>query len=1030
MVYAIKMNKIFVSVIICLVFLYSPLDAQNVADDGRFDGLSLTKKEKQFIEANPVIHVGHESDYAPFSFAVGNQAMGYSVDLLNLLAARVGLKPVYVIKDSLNQLMTLFEKGRISLIHSISRTPSRSDIGLFSKSYRSYQNRFVTLKSEPGIHEFSQLNGKIVAVQKSWRAEDFLKKKYPDIQLLVVKNKEDIVSAVLEKRADAIFGAEPVLFYLLKEKEGSGLKISGEIDEFNGDEGQNYHFFSSKARSELISILNKAMNSLPSVELENLEYKWFGTSFPTPQKILLTTEERQFIRKNPSIVLGGGVSFEPFIMADTDGSIIGHDVEIARLIGKMAGLDIRFKLGEWFDIQKQAEKRDIDGLTSTGHYPERETFCSYTLPYVKLTSFVFVRKGNPNGIHRPEDLFKKRGAFQKGNLAFSKVVSSYVDDKKSRYYNTIHDVIRAVVSGDADFFALDEAAFYVAAGLGLGSFIEPAFPLGEPFELSFCLRNDRPELVSIFNKGLKRIPQAEKIKIRDKWLGYQRRSSHPGETTGIRLAPYERAYLIEKKIIRGCPGGNRMQPQQGIARDLFPLLNGRLGMDSLFLYEMTSGNIDALVKGACDFIVFLDSNYNRRDDLILTQPIMSFPYVLATTMDKIYIEDPGNETDKIFAVLNVPAFMDRLERAYPAMKLLIVPEIRDGLEAVRSGRAFGYIDSYVAMAYAIQNQFMPGVKIAGQLKFNEDFCMATRSENKVLAQILQKVVGSIGEAEKKKILDKWISVKYEKGINYTLVWVVAASSLFVLTGIAYWNRSLNKEKQRAQKALAAQKEAVKQNVNFIDMISHEYRTPMSVIVSSLELIDMKLPASVSPSIKPQLDDLKKSSKKLVDIFNTALHEKRISEKGISSHLEAVDLNNIILTAIEYAQDSVSENEIIFHSDSTQIFIKADPDMMGIAIGNILGNACKYSKHHAPVNVFLDKTQENAVIRIKDNGLGIHKDQLHRIFEKYYRADSVREIPGAGVGLYLVKKVVEQHGGNISISSNLGKGTTVVVRLPL
>nr|WP_319396559.1 ATP-binding protein [uncultured Desulfobacter sp.] len=308
--------------------------------------------------------------------------------------------------------------------------------------------------------------------------------------------------------------------------------------------------------------------------------------------------------------------------------------------------------------------------------------------------------------------------------------------------------------------------------------------------------------------------------------------------------------------------------------------------------------------------------------------------------------------------------------------------------------------------------------------------MATRRENKLLARILQKVVGSIGDAEKKKILDKWISVKYEKGINYTLVWGGAAASLFVLTGIAFWNRSLNIEKKRAQKALAAQREAVKQNVNFIDMISHEYRTPMSVIISSIELMEMKLPGAVYPSVKPQLDDLKKSSERLVDIFNTALHEKRISEKGISSHLEAVDLNNIILTAIEYAQDRAPENEIVFHSDSTRIFMKADPDMMGIAIGNILSNACKYSKHKAAVEIFLDKTQDNAVIRIKDNGIGIHKDELHRIFEKYYRAGSVREIPGAGVGLYLVKKVVEQHGGNVSISSKLGKGTKVVVRLPL
>ena len=1023
------MIRILLSAILCIAFCCSQLNAQDAGD--KSSGLPLTQKEKQFISANPVIHVGQETDYVPFSFAAGNQAMGYSVDLLNLLATRAGLKPVYVVKDSMNQLLALFEKGQITLIHSINRTPSREEIGLFSSPYRSYQNRFVTLKEAPDIQDISQLYRRVVAVKNSWHSEEFLKKNHPEIQLLVVKKMEDIISAVLEKRADAMFGEAPVLSYLLKESRGSKLKMSGLTEVFNGSGGGKYHFFVPRGKPELISILNKSMAALSSVELDNLEYKWFGMSSPSQKKITLSAEEQQFIRDTPSIVLGGGVSFEPFIMADSDGSITGHDVEIARLVGKITGLDVRFIVGEWSDIQKQVERRQVDGLTSTGHYPERERYCSYTLPYIKVTGFIFVKKGNPHDIHSPEDLFERRGAFQKGNLAFKKIVSSHVDEQKNRYYDTIHDVVRAVVSDEADFFALDEAAFYVAAGLGLGGFIEPVFPLGDSFDLSFCLRNDAPELVSIFNKGLKSIPQAEKARIRKKWFGYEHGSSDSGENETVRLTPYERAYLTEKKIIRVCPGGKGTQPQLGMAKDLFPLINDRLVLDgSTYLFERKSGGIDALVNGECDFVVLADSNYSGRDGLDLTHPVMSFPYVVATTMDKIYIEDPGNETDNIFAVLNSSVFIDRLKRTYPSMKLLVVPGIRDGLEAVRAGRVFGYIDSYVAMAYAIQNQLMPGVKIAGQLKFNEDFCLATRSEDKVLGQILQKVIGSISEAEKKTILEKWISVKYEKGINYTLVWSVAAVSVVVFSGIAYWNRRLNKEKQRAENALTAQKEAIRQNVNFIDMISHEYRTPMSVIVSSLELIDMKLPGTVYSSIKPQMDDLKKSSEKLVDIFNTALHEKRISENGISSHFELVDLNNIIRTAIESAMYMMPEIMITFHSDSKQLILRADPDMIGIAIGNILSNACKYSKNNTPVDVFVDQTRNAAVIRVKDNGIGIHKRELHRVFEKYYRADTVMEISGAGVGLYLVKKVVDQHGGNISISSTLGKGTQVVVRLPL
>lgn len=233
----------------------------------------------------------------------------------------------------------------------------------------------------------------------------------------------------------------------------------------------------------------------------------------------LTPEEKEFVRSHSQIVLGAGASFEPFIIQNSDGSFGGFDVDVIQKVEAYTGLDIRLELGVWSEVQVKAKKREIDGLVTATVNEERAKLYNHSLPYVQFTNLVIVKKNNPRAIFKPSDLSGKVVALQQGNEHFIKIYKNLDHNVRAVYFETIHDVLRAVVAGDVDFTILDETAPYVASKIGLGENVEAAFPVGEPYDLVFMLRNDWPELVSIINKGLRSIDEKEQIRMRDLWFG-------------------------------------------------------------------------------------------------------------------------------------------------------------------------------------------------------------------------------------------------------------------------------------------------------------------------------------------------------------------------------------------------------------------------------------------------------------------------------------------------------------------------------
>jgi len=234
--------------------------------------------------------------------------------------------------------------------------------------------------------------------------------------------------------------------------------------------------------------------------------------------VTLTLAEQNFIKEHPEITLAGGLSFEPYLINNLKNNVTGHDVDIAKLISQRTGLKINFELGNWSEIQEKAKRRELDGLSTAVIDEKRAHYYNASIPYIHLKKLIIVGHDNPKDIYSLQDMNGKIVALQKGNTLFYGVIDSTDISVDIIYFDSIHEVLRAVASGQADLTAFDESTAYIAQKLGLSNQLEVGFSLDSSFDLVFLLRNDFPLLTSIINKGLVTITDQEKIHLKDRWF--------------------------------------------------------------------------------------------------------------------------------------------------------------------------------------------------------------------------------------------------------------------------------------------------------------------------------------------------------------------------------------------------------------------------------------------------------------------------------------------------------------------------------
>ena len=221
---------------------------------------------------------------------------------------------------------------------------------------------------------------------------------------------------------------------------------------------------------------------------------------------------------------------------------------------------------------------------------------------------------------------------------------------------------------------------------------------------------------------------------------------------------------------------------------------------------------------------------------------------------------------------------------------------------------------------------------------------------------------------------------------------------------------------------------------FVSNVSHELRTPLTSVKSYLEALDEgALYEPVAPDfIKVSLNETNRMMRMVTDL----LHLSRID--NATSHLDVELINftafiTFILNRFDKirAQDEEKKYELVRDYPITSVWIEIDTDKMTQVIDNILNNAIKYSPDGGKITVSMKTTDDQMILSISDQGLGIPKEDLPKIFDRFYRVDKARSRAqgGTGLGLAIAKEIIKQHNGFIWAKSEYGKGSTFTIVLP-
>ena len=423
---------------------------------------------------------------------------------------------------------------------------------------------------------------------------------------------------------------------------------------------------------------------------------------------------------------------------------------------------------------------------------------------------------------------------------------------------------------------------------------------------------------------------------------------------------------------------------------------------------LTSDFIFILILLGFILIVTLLLLENRRDNIRLKQINQKVKDLIAGDYSQVLDMQGSSEITNITNNLNDLSEVIRLtqENLEQESKRLhsILSYMTDGVLATNRRGKITMINDMAKKQLGVQKEEVLNKSILELLKIEDEYELRD-----LITQVPELMIDS------QDANGEYLSLR----VRFALV---RRESGFISGLVAVLHDTTEQEKEERERRL------------FVSNVSHELRTPLTSVKSYLEALDEgALSEPVAPDfIKVSLDETNRMMRMVTDL----LHLSRID--NATSHLDVELINftafiTFILNRFDKMRGSDEEKkyELVRDYPITSVWIEIDTDKMTQVIDNILNNAIKYSPDGGKITVTMKTTDDQMILSISDQGLGIPKQDLPRIFDRFYRVDRARSRAqgGTGLGLAIAKEIIKQHNGFIWAKSIYGKGSTFTIVLP-
>jgi two-component system sensor histidine kinase KdpD len=241
------------------------------------------------------------------------------------------------------------------------------------------------------------------------------------------------------------------------------------------------------------------------------------------------------------------------------------------------------------------------------------------------------------------------------------------------------------------------------------------------------------------------------------------------------------------------------------------------------------------------------------------------------------------------------------------------------------------------------------------------------------------------------------------------------------------------ERVRMEEA-ANRSEAARQSEEFkstlLDAIAHEFKTPLTSIKAASTSLMSDSPA-LSPPFRELVAIIDEETERMNQLVTEAVRMSQIDAGKIRLERESLDVVPLLARVLEHFESQAAGRSLRLNPSANLPRVSADPELISLALRQLIDNALKYSPPGSPIGVVADLEGERVVIRVHDRGPGIPERERERIFDKFYRRGAVKDrVPGTGLGLYIAREILRTHGGDLWIESEPGEGSEFCAALPV
>ena len=492
------------------------IDAADRIYSPRKRKIELDPKEIAWLAAHPDIRIGVDPDYPPYSFVNDSgQYAGVSADYVQILNDSLGINMRFVSGPTGDDILDGVRQGRIDVAATVHKSTESEAFLSFSQTYIPTPQVIITRNDNSRIKSRYDIEGEKIALVRGYASHEQIAREFPGIETFWYAKPLYALRAVSTGRADAYIGAQGTCSYLISSYAMANLKVAAIYD----DSREGQRFGVRKDWPELTGILDKALNTIPPGDRFKIMSKWItlGLDLTQQKRVVLTKEEKIWLAGKKNMRLGVDPAWPPFEFFDASRAYAGIASDYVKVLNKRLNINMAPVSGlSWPEVLTKTRKGEIDVLPCVAKTPERSKYLLFTRPYLSFPMVILTREDAPY-ISSVMDLKSEKVAIVKG-YATQEIMERNYPDREFFLAKNVDEALRAVSRGSVEAFVGNLASIsYATQKLELTN-LKVVTTTPYKYELAFAVRKDWPELVTILNKMLETIAEADSATIHNRWI--------------------------------------------------------------------------------------------------------------------------------------------------------------------------------------------------------------------------------------------------------------------------------------------------------------------------------------------------------------------------------------------------------------------------------------------------------------------------------------------------------------------------------